>query len=86
MVVSWILLPLSLAAPVFYQLETAPTYLQWIARFNPLAWQVDAIRATMLDGHLSHSTWVLIALTFTALIVAVLSVSHGDALNSEGGK
>lgn len=86
MVVSWMMLPLSLAAPVFYQLETAPTYLQWIARFNPLAWQVEALRSAMLDGQLTSSMIVMAGLTLLAIVAAVISVSHGDALASEGGR
>lgn len=86
MVVSWMMLPLSLAAPVFYQLETAPTYLQWIARANPLAWQVKALRSVMLEGRITTSMLVMIALTLIAVVAAVLSVSHGDALTSEGGR
>lgn len=86
MVVSWMMLPLSLAAPVFYTLDTAPTYLQWIARFNPLAWQVDALRSVMLDGVLSSSTVWMAGLTVVAIFAATLSVSRGDALTSEGGR
>lgn len=86
MVVSWMMLPLSLAAPVFYPMETAPTYLQWIARFNPLAWQVEALRAVMLDGHITVSALVMAVLTLLAIITAVISVGHGDALTSEGGR
>lgn len=86
MVVSWMMLPLSLAAPVFYKLETAPVYLQWIARINPLAWQVEAIRTAMLDGRITASTLVMTVLSLVAIIAAVLSVSHGDALSSEGGR
>lgn len=86
MVVSWMMLPLSLAAPVFYTMETAPTYLQWIARFNPLAWQVEALRAVMLDGQITTSAVVMAVLTGVAMTAAVLSVSHGDALTSEGGR
>lgn len=86
MVVSWMMLPLSLAAPVFYKMETAPTYLQWIARFNPLAWQVEALRAVMLDGRLTVSALVMSLLALVAIVAAVLSVSHGDTLTSEGGR
>lgn len=86
MVVSWMMLPLSLAAPVFYQLDTAPAYLQWIARFNPLAYQVGALRSAMLDGEISTSAIVMLALTIIAVVAAVFSVSQGDALTSEGGR
>lgn len=86
MVVSWMMLPLSLTAPVFYQLETAPTYLQWIARFNPLAWQVEELRSAMLDGQITSSMIVMVGLTFVAISGAVISVSYGDTLTSEGGR
>lgn len=86
MVVSWMMLPLSLAAPVFYQLDTAPTYLQRIARFNPLAWQVSAVRSAVLDGQITVSCLVMVGLTVLAIVIAINSVSHGDALASEGGR
>ena len=86
MIVSFMMLPLSLASPVFYQLETAPSHLQWIARFNPLAWQVEALRSVMLDGQVTTSMFVMIALTLAAIVAAVVSVSHGDAFTSEGGR
>lgn len=86
MVVSWMMLPLSLAAPVFYQIETAPAYLQWIARFNPLAWQVESLRSALLDGQMTYSMIVMAALSLVVIIAAISSVSHGDALVSEGGR
>lgn len=86
MVVTWMMLPLSLAAPVFYKIETAPTYLQWIARFNPLAWQVEALRSAMLNGVLTKAALTMVGLTAIAVVLAILSVSRGDALTSEGGR
>ena len=86
MVVTWMMLPLSLSAPVFYQLDTAPTYLQWIARFNPLAWQVEALRSMLLDGAFSSTALVTIAMAIVAMVAAIFSVSWGDALASEGGR
>ncbi|MCO5216732.1 MAG: ABC transporter permease [Thermomicrobiales bacterium] len=85
-VVTWVMLPLSMAAPVFYPIETAPSYLRWIARFNPLAYQVDALRTVLLDGTFTTTGYVMIALTIVVLPVAIHSVSHGDALGSQGGR
>lgn len=85
-VVTWMMLPLSLAAPVFYTLETAPRYLQWIAALNPLAWQVTAVRAMLLGREVSTATIIMLVLTGLALAGAVVSVSKGDALTSEGGR
>ena len=86
MVVSWLMLPLGLAAPVFYTLDAAPVYLQWIARFNPLAWQVESLRQALLVGELASGTIWMIALTVGAIVAAIVSVSRGDALTSEGGR
>lgn len=86
MVVTWMMLPLSLAAPVFYPLDTAPTYLQWIARVNPLAWQVDALRSVMLEGAVPTAARWMVGFTIVSIIAAVISVSQGDALRSEGGR
>lgn len=86
MIVTWLMLPLGLAAPVFYTLESAPTYIQWIARFNPLAYQVEAARTMLLDGTFTRAAAAMIALTLIATVAAVVSVSHGDAMTSEGGR
>lgn len=86
MVVTWMMLPLSLAAPVFYSLDTAPAYLQWIGKFNPLAWQVESLRAALLDGEISGSAIWLSLPTLVVVLGAVVSVTRGDALASEGGR
>lgn len=86
MIVTWMMLPLSLSAPVFYSLETAPPYLQWIARFNPLAYQVQAIRDMLLDGVFHAPGLTMVALTILISVGSVVSVSWGDALTSEGGR
>lgn len=85
-VVTWVMLPLSMAAPVFYPIETAPTYLQWIARINPLAWQVETLRSMLLYGTFSSGGVVMIVITAAVVPVAIMSVSHGDALGSQGGR
>lgn len=86
MIVEWMMLPMSLSAPVFYPLESAPAYLQWISRLNPLAWQVEAIRDALLAGHIGTTALVMAILSGLAAIVATFSVSWGDALTSEGGR
>lgn len=85
-IITWLMLPLSLAAPVFYTLDTAPTYLQWIARFNPLAYQVQAIRDVLLGGHIGLGGGIMVVLAVAAATAATFSVSWGDALTSEGGR
>ena len=86
MIVEWMMLPMSLSAPVFYSLDSAPVYLQWIASVNPLAYQVRAIRDMLLEGHIGPSAIVMAVLAVIACIGATYSVSWGDALTSEGGR
>lgn len=86
MIVGWMMLPLSLSAPVFYSLDTAPAYLQWIARFNPLAYQVQAIRDMLLEVTLGTPGIAMVILALVACASATISVSWGDALTSEGGR
>lgn len=86
MIVEWMMLPMSLSAPVFYPLETAPVYLRWIAQLNPLAYQVEAIRNVLLEGHIGATAVVMAILTILAATAATFSVSWGDALTSEGGR
>lgn len=86
MIVEWMMLPMSLSAPVFYSLDSAPVYLQWIARVNPLAYQVQAIRGVLLTGNIGSTSVVMAGLTLIACVAATFSVSWGDALTSEGGR
>jgi ABC-2 type transport system permease protein len=45
-----ITMPLFFASNAIYPIQMMPHWLQWIARVNPLSYQVDALRALMLAG------------------------------------
>jgi ABC-2 type transport system permease protein len=43
-------MPLFFASNAIYPISIMPTVLRWIARGNPLTYQVDILRALMLTG------------------------------------
>ena len=43
-------MPLFFASNAIYPLEMMPTWLRWLSRFNPLTYQVDALRDLMIQG------------------------------------
>jgi ABC-2 type transport system permease protein len=68
-------MPLFFASNAIYPISIMPAWLQAISRFNPLSYQVDALRALMLSG--GTSTFglgvdfaVLIAVTAGLVVVA----------------
>jgi ABC-2 type transport system permease protein len=65
-------MPLFFASNAIYPIAIMPDWLQVIARFNPLSYQVDALRSLMLSG---ASSSFGIALDFAVLVgVTVLLV------------
>jgi ABC-2 type transport system permease protein len=66
-------MPLFFASNALYPVELMPSWLQAVARVNPLTYQVDALRALMLPGfsaaNLALDVGVLVG--FLALLVAV---------------
>ena len=62
-------MPLFFASNAIYPIAVMPTPLQWIARFNPLTYQVDILRTLMLRG--GSSTFGL-PLDFAVLIGSLI--------------
>lgn len=78
LIVSVITLPVVFSAPLFYQLSSAPKYLQWIAAFNPLTYQVGWVREPNLYGSL-----LILTLTAASTGLGVLSLRRADLLSRE---
>lgn len=54
-----ILMPLFFASNALYPVVIMPPYVATIAAFNPLSYMVDALRAVMIEGQVSHyGIWV----------------------------
>jgi ABC-2 type transport system permease protein len=72
-----ITMPLFFASNAIYPVSIMPVWLQVIARINPLSYEVDALRALMLNGGSSVTGLgldyaVLLAATATLILIASL--------------
>jgi len=69
-------MPLFFASNAIYPISIMPGWLQVISRANPLTYQVDALRALMLEGGVSAygvGVDILVLVLVTAALVAVAS-------------
>lgn len=66
-------MPLIFAAPTFYAFQSMPNYLQAVARYNPLTYQVEFIRQTgVIPVQVTAAvTFGLLVLAFTALTTLI---------------
>jgi ABC-2 type transport system permease protein len=81
--ISAISLPLTLSSPAFYPLHHAPKYLQLISKFNPLTYNILALRDAFLYGKIEISFFILISLTLILLVWATFFVSKREFLSSK---
>ena len=74
-------MPLFFASSAIYPLELMPQWLRSVARFNPLTYLVDALRALMVPGEAALAGWSLDALVlagiFALLMVAAVKLYPG---------
>jgi ABC-2 type transport system permease protein len=60
-----------------------PNYLQWLAKFLPLTYGVDGIRALMLQGQglldIGKEIGVLVAYAVILMVLAGISLRRGNS-------
>jgi ABC-2 type transport system permease protein len=68
-------MPIFFASNAIYPIDMMPAWLKAIARANPLSYEVDALRALMLDGGVSHFGLGVdvIVLVATSLLMTVIA-------------
>jgi ABC-2 type transport system permease protein len=68
---------------LLWPVEQMPDYLQWIAKFLPLTYGVEGIRALMLQGQslldIGKDIGVLAAYAVGLMILAGISLRRGNA-------
>ncbi|OGO07156.1 MAG: ABC transporter permease [Chloroflexi bacterium RBG_13_57_8] len=78
-----IVLPQIFLCGVLWPVDQMPDYLQWIARFLPLNYGVEGIRALMLEGQglldIGKDIGVLAAYAAGLLVLAALTLRRGAA-------
>jgi ABC-2 type transport system permease protein len=68
-------MPLFFASSAIYPLELMPQWLRSIARFNPLTYLVDALRALMVPGDAALAGWGLDAAVLACIFALLMAVA-----------
>jgi ABC-2 type transport system permease protein len=66
-----IMMPLFFASSALYPIAIMPTWLQVVARVNPLTYQVHALRVLLLGIHAGGTLWVDITVLVLFLLVSL---------------
>jgi ABC-2 type transport system permease protein len=78
-----IIVPQVFVCGLLFPVSTMPEYLQWLAKFLPLTYAVDGIRAMMLQGEglldIGKEIGVLAAYAIGLMILAGISLRRGNA-------
>lgn len=76
-------LPIILAAPLFYSLDGAPSYLRALAAINPLSYQVNLARQISVSTPSLTNTAVTVGLLAVVFVLALVSLSRAEWLTVE---
>jgi ABC-2 type transport system permease protein len=78
-----IIVPQVFVCGLLFPVEQMPDYLQWLAKFLPLTYAVDGVRALMLQGKglmdIGKEIGVLAAYAIGLMILAGISLRRGNA-------
>jgi ABC-2 type transport system permease protein len=66
-----IMMPLFFASSALYPIAIMPTWLQIVARVNPLTYQVHALRVLLLGIHAGGTLWIDITVLVGFLLVSL---------------
>jgi ABC-2 type transport system permease protein len=78
LIVTLTTLPVILAAPLFYSLESSPPYLVWISHFNPLTYEVGWLRDPGVMSLAFAGGWAVLGFVF-----GWLSLRSADRVSRE---
>ena len=70
---SLVTLPLFFASNAIYPISIMPTWLQVVAKINPLSYMVDGLRSLMLSGNAAGVGFDILVLALTALVISAIS-------------
>lgn len=76
-------LPILFTAPTFYAIESAPVYIQFISWFNPITYQVTAIRSLFLGQPDVLMIIIATAISIILLLLAVLLIAKAELVSNE---
>jgi len=68
-----ITLPLFFASNAIYPIEIMPSWLQVVAKINPLTYMVNGLRALLLTGNISQLSFDIVVLSIATFFISLLS-------------
>lgn len=74
MMIALLQLPMLFMSNALYPLDALPTWLAWVARFNPASYLVDGLRQTILTDGLSMAGSELLPLWVCVAVCAVFAI------------
>jgi ABC-2 type transport system permease protein len=83
MVLTFLILSMTFAAPVFYDLTNAPSYLQFLSHLNPLTYQVESLRAALLTNTLGADFYLSLATAALLTLAARLIITRAEYLPTD---
>lgn len=83
LIVTLSIMPLTFSAPIFFAMESMPLYLQWIARINPLTYQITAMRDAFVWQSTGAALGISGALAVTGIVVSAVVVKRAELLPTE---
>ncbi len=83
LIISIMILPLIYTAPTFYSLDNSPKYIKIISQFNPVTYQVTAIRDALLGIDNMYTIIISITFTFLSIVMFSLCSKYSKLLTSE---
>ena len=83
--VSFVVIPVSFAAPTFFAIELAPRFLQIAVKFNPLTYQLQFMRDLIfLEGNFIGILW-LVLLSSASIALASYVINRARLILAEHG-
>ncbi|MCS4487555.1 ABC transporter permease [Streptococcus sciuri] len=83
LILNTLLLPISFTAPIFFSFDKAPVLIRIISYFNPLTYQLNALRDLSFGISNQVNVVVVLVLTFFISVIAVYSVKNAELTTNE---
>jgi ABC-2 type transport system permease protein len=83
MVLTFLILPMTFSAPVFYDLANAPSYLKFLSHLNPLTYQVESLRTALLTNTLGPDFYLSLATAALLTLAARLIITRAEYLPTD---
>lgn len=83
LVLSLLILPLTFAAPVFYEIDKVPFYLQMLCKINPLTYQIELARSLVSFSFDAWAALISALCLVFALFIALVSAKGMKEISFE---